>query len=563
MDAIDRYGDNGYWSLDGAIKQVMRRSAGDAVLLGYLLRRMMDEKLWAGQYDSLDGYLREELHMDYTMACRFEAINRKYSVGGYSKDIDEKYGGFSQGVLIEMLNMPPELEAKVTPDMTVRQVREVKRQARQEKLKEEHETAVAENPVTAAPAEGKAEPVEEVATSQPQEEPEEQLMGQMKVEDFPELLPESWHGEMAEGQDEIPDAEYRELDSAEEVATSQLPELVKPDKRQGQYLDDFAKSFIASMHDWMLADYRNRVLDVTKSPEEMKRHLGEDGRTWYFPSGEDKVAHIDMFDDYVQLWDGKGDHMGDFDWFYLAASIQRMWNVVALETANRPAGMEPRDAGGGRGCGPRDTARQEASAAEEALAERGSRTTDGLAEVKRILAKEQKMLDDFLKASVEDKSVLESQMFKRLAIIVDALTAMVRSMEETEAGKDGPEEREQPPLPPLRNNDQRREWLKSYKDWGLWYRDGNIGADYYKYDFENGARLIAEVYQEDATKYHGPYESCFLHLVGGPEPPTDQHGASRWQRHGRYSRYPNSETELVEFLKELQRKGWDRGCAGC
>ena len=71
------------------------------------------------------------------------------------------------------------------------------------------------------------------------------------------------------------------------------------------------------------------------------------------------------------------------------------------------------------------------------------------------------------------------------------------------------------------------------------------------------------MYQEDATKYHGPYESCFLHLVGGPEPPTDQHGASRWQRHGRYSRYPNSETELVEFLKELQRKGWDRGCAGC
>ena len=429
--------DSEYRMLDDAIKSVMRRSAGDAVLLGYLLRRMMDEKLWARQYDSLDGYLREELHMDYTMACRFEAINRKYSIGGHSKDIDEKYGGFSQGVLIEMLNMPPELEAKVTPDMTVRQVREVKRQARQEKLKEEHETAVAENPVTAVPAEGKAEPVEEVATSQPQEEPEEQLMGQMKVEDFPELLPESWHGEMAEGQDEIPDAEYRELDSAEEVATSQL-----------------------------------------------------DGTT---PEPEPELVE--------------------------AAVPQE------VEDGGDP-GKEP-----------------------------DNDATNELAEAKRVLAKEQKMLDDFLKASVEDKSVLESQMFKRLAIIVDALTAMVRSMEETEAGKDGPEEREQPPLPPLRNNDQRREWLKSYKDWGLWYRDGNIGADYYKYDFENGARLIAEVYQEDATKYHGPYESCFLHLVGGPEPPTDQHGASRWQRHGRYSRYPNSETELVEFLKELQRKG--------
>ncbi len=82
--------DSEYRMLDDAIKTVIRRSAGDAVLLGYLLRRMMDEKLWAKQYDSLDGYLREELHMDYTMACRFEAINRKYSIGGHSKDIDEK-----------------------------------------------------------------------------------------------------------------------------------------------------------------------------------------------------------------------------------------------------------------------------------------------------------------------------------------------------------------------------------------------------------------------------------------------------------------------------------------
>lgn len=78
--------------------------------------------------------------------------------------------------------------------------------------------------------------------------------------------------------------------------------------------------------------------------------------------------------------------------------------------------------------------------------------------------------------------------------------------------------------------------------------------DYYKYDFENGARLIAEVYQEEATKYCDAYESSHFHLVGGPKPPEDQHGICRWQRHGKYSRYPNSETELVEFLKELQKK---------
>jgi ParB family chromosome partitioning protein len=114
--------------------------------------------------------------------------------------------------------------------------------------------------------------------------------------------------------------------------------------------------------------------------------------------------------------------------------------------------------------------------------------------------------------------------------------------------------KEQPPLPFLKNDIQRKEWLGNYKSWGLWYRDENIGADFYKYDFENGARLIAEVYQREETKYYDAYEACYLHLVGGPEPPRGSSGAGKWIRHSRYDKCPNSETELVEFLKELQKK---------
>ena len=136
MDAMDRLNMRSeYQILNDAIKDEIRRSASSVVSLGYMLRRMMDEKLWEGHYDSLDEYLRQELHMDYTLACRFEAINRKYSIGGKNVHIADKWENYSQSVLIEMLNMPPELETKVTPDMTVRQVRELKRQARQERKK--------------------------------------------------------------------------------------------------------------------------------------------------------------------------------------------------------------------------------------------------------------------------------------------------------------------------------------------------------------------------------------------------------------------------------------------
>lgn len=112
----------------------------------------------------------------------------------------------------------------------------------------------------------------------------------------------------------------------------------------------------------------------------------------------------------------------------------------------------------------------------------------------------------------------------------------------------------QPELPVLKNNDQRKAWLRDYKSWGLWYRDENIGVSYYKYDFDNGARLIVEEYQEFST-YTGDYTSFFMHLVGGPKPPMHpSYGYEKWTHSEKYSRTINSDSELFEFLKALQQK---------
>lgn len=117
------------------------------------------------------------------------------------------------------------------------------------------------------------------------------------------------------------------------------------------------------------------------------------------------------------------------------------------------------------------------------------------------------------------------------------------------------EEPEQPPLPEMKNNDQRKEWLRNHKAWGLWYTDPHTGARYYKYDFDNGARLIAEEYApepKDENSWWVSTESCYLHLVGGPEPERAG-GVPKWTYHPKYNKFPNSETELVEFLKEIQK----------
>lgn len=117
------------------------------------------------------------------------------------------------------------------------------------------------------------------------------------------------------------------------------------------------------------------------------------------------------------------------------------------------------------------------------------------------------------------------------------------------------EEPEQPPLPKMKNNDQRKEWLKNHKAWGLWYTDPHTEARYYKYDFDNGARLIAEEYAPELKNDNSwwvPTESCYLHLVGGPEPERAG-GVPKWTYHPKYNKFPNSETELIEFLKEIQK----------
>lgn len=113
---------------------------------------------------------------------------------------------------------------------------------------------------------------------------------------------------------------------------------------------------------------------------------------------------------------------------------------------------------------------------------------------------------------------------------------------------------EQPPLPEMKNNDQRKEWLRNYKSWGLWYTDHHTGARYYKYDFDNGARLIAEEYAPEPKNENSRWVStaCYLHLVGGPEPERAG-GVPKWTYHPKYNKFPNSETELVEFLKEIQK----------
>lgn len=52
----------------------------------------------------------------------------------------------------------------------------------------------------------------------------------------------------------------------------------------------------------------------------------------------------------------------------------------------------------------------------------------------------------------------------------------------------------------LKNEKERKEWLKNFKTWGVWIDVPEVGKTYYRYNFENGSSLIVEV-----SKCYYPY----------------------------------------------------------
>nr|DAL22976.1 MAG TPA_asm: ParB protein [Caudoviricetes sp.] len=336
-------------------------------------------------------------------------------------------------------------------------------------------------------------------------------------------------------------------------------EIKKPDGKATAYLNYAAEHLIHSWRDWFIEDYHKRVISVSESPKEIKKKIAGQSRKWHFSTGTG-VASINLFDEYVQIWNEKAECIGNFDWFYLAKSIQSMWNAVALEETKKscqPAAETP------------DKKQQEDHTGETTETVKDVVNTDLPAawpdclkdlpiptdtEITDFLYRKETRLKEMIKVEEEEPGFPHMILMQQQMLV--AGLRIIKNIVEDCQGEEA-EEPEQVPLPIMKNNDQRKEWLRNYKDWGIWYEDKNTGIKYYKYDFENGARLIAEEYEPDLGINKSWWtssvtESYYMHLVGGPEPDRAV-GAPKWTYHTRYNKYPNSESELVEFLKEIQK----------
>ena len=112
---------------------------------------------------------------------------------------------------------------------------------------------------------------------------------------------------------------------------------------------------------------------------------------------------------------------------------------------------------------------------------------------REYLEEEEKMLKDYLECDgLPERTVLRQQL-KVAGLRI--LRNLVKDVLETE------EETTQPELPRLKNNEERKEWLRNYKTWPLRHVDAYTGAKYYEYRFDNGAVLVAEEWKSQGDRY--------------------------------------------------------------
>ena len=273
-----------------------------------------------------------------------------------------------------------------------------------------------------------------------------------------------------------------------------------------------------------------------------------------------------MFDDYIQLWDEDSRYMGDYDWFYLAAAIQRMWNVVALESLEEKRKRELEEQ---REEPEIEIAPAQTETTPEEVADAKDIKTENLSLenlsiqintdvwpgdlsdipipselfIREYLEEEEKMLRDYLKCDgLPERTILRQQLKVAGLRIIHNL---VKDVLETE------EEITQPELPRLKNNEERKEWLENYQDWGLWYRDERIDINYYKYDFKDGSRLVAAEYPKREGYWNQePRDEHFFHFL---KKNKKKYASLDETYDEKFRNETDSITSLAEFLKEIQK----------
>ena len=467
------------------------------VKIGWYLKHIRDNELYSeGGYANIWECAADQLGYSQSTASRFINICEKFSKDHNSPELDEKYAGFDKSQMIEMLPMEQEQLDRVSPDMTVKQIRDIKMENKNPGKKADQET-------------------------------DDNIPGQTSIEtDFPEYMPEE---DLKEDMTDVYATSHKEENSATSEKNSNESKR-KPDLR-GLTDNPYCKSCGTPLREYeercsvcgQLQDWEEYDQDIDRDAEEI---IEGDYREIEVSDPEEENIATSQTEEEKQ--EEKLSPYG------LSKTVYSEGSLIATE-----------------GCGH--------------LYNCFSCAQDCAIRQKDRYCNEAPLGNPFSCTTMQVLENIRSEIGEQCQFInLDMAKHTAGSHEPDPCCKDCnngscgyrcrrsvvSKENIQPELPALKNNDQRKEWLANFKSWGPWYRDENIDVNYYKYDFIDGSRLVVAEYPQRHTYYSSEYQDeHYYHLLEknkkGFKKPYDE----------QYRQQTDSETYLVEFLKDLQKKG--------
>ena len=509
------------------IRSNLQSAVRSVIATGFYLKHIRDNELYleAG-YKNINEYAMDRFGLSASATSRYITRNTRFSRGGNSPLIDDRFKDFSKSQLQERLGMSDEQLEQITPDMTVREIRSMARPKEVPYIEIPGQTELKEIPGFMPEPSGRREMA---ATDLFQDE--EVLPG---IEEPEELPGETHEVAVTELLGEETEPVETEDTSAGEIATSQQETPMSDYGFREKQCNALARRLIQAWKPWFLQDFQHRVMNVVESEKQIKEKIKGSSRTWFFKGDTGKIMHANLFDGYIQFWEDAC--LGNCEWFYLCAAIQRMWNVIALEDAQKIS-----DDLNAANCTPDVTS----NAAEKQQAE-PEEQLDDTEFLKKVLHRENELLNKFL--AIPDVDI-NDPVIRKQQLIVGALESILCDLEEQKLKEELEKaEPDQPELPILKNDNQRKAFIDDYATWPIWIDNQETGERYYRYDLPDGTSFVIKTYHSMLYDWKADVTMRYKEGYGANEEYLLEPG--KFFRDCRTNR-----TTLIEKLKEIQKGG--------
>ena len=540
------------------IRSNLQSAVRSVIATGFYLKHIRDNELYleAG-YKNINEYAMDRFGLSASATSRYITRNTRFSRGGNSPLIDDRFKDFSKSQLQEMLGMSDEQLEQVTPDMTVREIRSMAR---------------------------------------PKEIPYIEIPGQTELKDIPGVMPEEKTGSFETSTAELFDVEEDEnmirpvagKPISQEIPVAELMEEEDAEVATSQPQDSMTiREFIKAWKEYQLGDFKRamRAMRTGQNTGEKAKQIQEElapygyhcvgyseysfdfrsfagGMDWrvrnekiHLKYGQLASELLCMYDPWSSEFEKEPDIINEQQDEPVDATEGQRWPKTCITGKSKYGNCNCCGANGVKCCAEckedcncrcgwlyvTGTGEEIATSQidTEASTNEAKERTD-IELLRELLERKKQLLAKCLEAPGIDKS---DEHIRRQKLEVGALASMLCELEDLEEKKDRPK---QPELPQLKNNDQRAAFIDAYETWPLWIDNQETGERYYRYDLPDGTSFVIKTYHSMLYDWKADVAMRYKEGYGANEEYLLESG--KFFRDCRANR-----TTLIEKLKEIQR----------